>query len=66
MNAGSEQGWESAEMKRYVIECANEFLKNPNLSAHYKNKILEVLAYYKTDRITSIEALQSILDIMRQ
>ena len=52
-------------MKRYVIECANEFLKNPELSEYYKNRILEVLSHYRLNRITSIEALQAILNIMR-
>lgn len=47
--------------KRYVVEFAGEFLKNPMLSDDYKVEIRRILEHCKRGQISSVEAVECIL-----
>ena len=51
--------------KRYVVEFAGEFLKNPALSDSYKVEIRRILEHCKRGRITSVEAVECILKLVK-
>ena len=51
--------------KRYVVEFAGEFLKNPALSDGYKVEIRSILEHCKRGRITSVEAVECILKLVK-
>lgn len=50
-------------MKRYVKEIANEFLNIKFYPEEYKQKIKKVVNYAERGLITSLEAVQMIIQI---
>lgn len=53
-------------MKRYVLEFANEFLKNPLMKEEYKERIRQIVECCKRGNINSVEAVGSILNAFKQ
>ena len=53
-------------MKRYVLEFANEFLKNTLMKEEYKERIRQIVECCKRGNISSVEAVGSILNAFKQ